>query len=66
MLPEDPDELFIDDGGETWNRIIINDANGNHIATVRTLNDTFREQLEGKYGYLIITYSGGSLHGVTI
>lgn len=66
MLPEDPDELFIDNDGETWNRIIINDIQGNNIAVVRTLTDSFREQLEDTYGSLRITYSGGSLDGVTL
>lgn len=66
MLPEDPDELFVDISGDTWNRIIIQDMAGNEIARMRQLSDSFREELEERYGSLKITYSGGSLDGVTL
>lgn len=67
MLPEDDEELFTNDDGETWNRILVIDyKTRNELMRLRSLDHEFKEYLISVLGEVFFQYHGGNMDGVVL
>lgn len=65
MLPNDPEELFVNAEGDTWHRILVIDYRSQkELMRLRALDDKFKEHLISTIGRdVVFQYVGGNMDG---